>query len=145
MPASSTRNTSVGGQFGVGIFAGIQRNTPVFIMEYPDSEGLHAFLFCLGLSGRKEDGKIETATLEGRQKKQLDNKAKQQLCTCIRLCCTFRCCQYTTTTWKCLIFTFYGGRKHCEDEMFPLFLNFLGIQLLKRGHLHYFDKVSELE
>ena len=68
MPASRTRNTSVGGQFSFGIFAGIQRNTPVFIMEYPDSKGLHAFLFCLGLSGRKEDGKIEIATLEERQK-----------------------------------------------------------------------------
>ena len=97
MPASHTRNTSVGVQFGFGIFAGIQRNTPVFIMEYPDSKGLHAFLFCLGLGGLKEDGKIETATVEGRQKKQLVNKAKQQLCTCIKLCCTFRCCQYTTT------------------------------------------------
>ena len=69
MPASRTRNTSVGVQFGFGIFAGIQRNTPVFIMEFPDSKGLHAFLFCLWLSGLKEDGKIETATVEGRQKK----------------------------------------------------------------------------
>ena len=64
VPALSTRNTSVGGQFRFGIFAGIQRNTPVFVMEYPDSKGLHALLFCLGLSGSKEDGKIETATLE---------------------------------------------------------------------------------
>ena len=81
MPASSTRKTSVGGQLGFGIFAGIQRNTPVFIMEYPDSKGLHAFLFCLGLSERKEDGKIETATLEERQKgnwsiKQNNNYAR---------------------------------------------------------------------
>ena len=53
MHASSTRNTSVGGQFGFGIVGGIQRNTPVFIMEYPDSKALHALLFCFGLSGRK--------------------------------------------------------------------------------------------
>ena len=46
MPASRTRNSSVGGQFGFGIFAGIQGNTPVFIMEYPeDSKELHALLF----------------------------------------------------------------------------------------------------
>ena len=81
MPASRTRNTSVGGQFGFGIFEGIQRNTPVFIMEYPDSKALHTLLFCFGLSGRKEDGKIETATLEERQKsswsiKQNNNSAR---------------------------------------------------------------------
>ena len=67
MPASRARNTSIGGQFGFGIFVGIQRNTPVFIMVYPDSKALHALLFCFGF-GRKEDGKIETATLEERQK-----------------------------------------------------------------------------
>ena len=81
MPASRTRNTSVDGQFGFGIVGGIQRNTPVFIMEYPDSKALHALLFCFGLSGRKEDGKIETATLEERQKsnwliKQNNNSAR---------------------------------------------------------------------
>ena len=81
MPASHTRNTSVGVQFGFGIFAGIQRDTPVFIMEYPDSKGQHAFLFCLGLSGRKEDGKIETPTLERLKKsnwsiKQNNNSAR---------------------------------------------------------------------
>ena len=81
MPASRTRNTSVGGQFGFVIFEGIQRNTPVFIMEYPDSKTLHTLLFCFGLSGRKEDGKIETATLEERQKsswsiKQNNNSAR---------------------------------------------------------------------
>ena len=81
MPASRTRNTSVGGQFGFGIVRGIQRNTPVFIMEYLDSKALHALLFCFGLTGRKEDGKIETATLEERQKsnwsiKQNNNSAR---------------------------------------------------------------------
>ena len=33
-------------------------------------------------------------------------KAKQQLCTCITLFCTFLCRQCTTTTWKCLISRF---------------------------------------
>ena len=33
-------------------------------------------------------------------------KAKQQLCTCITLFCTFLCRQCTITTWKCLISRF---------------------------------------
>ena len=83
MPASRTRNTSIGEQFGFGIFVGIQRNTPVFIMVYPDSKALHALLFCFRF-GRKEDGKIETATLEERQKsnwsiKQNNNFARAQV------------------------------------------------------------------
>ena len=46
-----------------------------------DSKALHASLFCFGLSGRKEDGKMETATLEKRQKsnwsiKQNNNSAR---------------------------------------------------------------------
>ena len=32
--------------------------------------------------------------------------AKQQLCTCIKLICTFLCRHCTTTTWKCLISCF---------------------------------------
>ena len=36
-------------------------------MVYPDSKALHALLFCFGF-GREEDDKIETATLEERQK-----------------------------------------------------------------------------
>ena len=37
--------------------------------------------------------------------------AKQQLCTCITLFCTFLCRRCTTTTWKCLISRFvrYGN------------------------------------
>ena len=38
-----------------------------------------------------------------RQKSNWFRSAKQQLCTCIMLFCTFLCRQCTTTTWNCLI------------------------------------------
>ena len=38
-----------------------------------------------------------------RQKSNWFRLAKQQLCTCITLFCTFLCRQCTTTTWNCLI------------------------------------------
>ena len=48
VPASRTRHTSVGEQFGFGIVGGIQRNTPVFIMEYLDSL---RYMLCCFASG----------------------------------------------------------------------------------------------
>ena len=42
----------------------------------------------------------------GRQKSSWFWLAKQQLCTCITLFCTFLCRHCTTTTWKCLISRF---------------------------------------
>ena len=48
MPASRTRNTSVGGQFGFGIFEGIQRNTPVFIMNIQTPR---RYILCYFVSG----------------------------------------------------------------------------------------------
>ena len=41
-----------------------------------------------------------------RQKSNRFKLAKQQLCTCITLFCTFLCRHCTTTTWKCLISRF---------------------------------------
>ena len=41
-----------------------------------------------------------------RQKINRFRLAKQQLCTCITLFCTFPCRHYTTTTWNCLISRF---------------------------------------
>ena len=72
-----------------------------------------------------------------RQNKARFRLAKQQLCTCITLFCTFLCRHCTTTTWKCLIsrlvedvntkqrlcFSFpelryplseFNSRKHCQ-------------------------------
>ena len=41
-----------------------------------------------------------------RRKSNRFRLAKQQLCTCIKLLCTFLCRHCTTTTWKCLISRF---------------------------------------
>ena len=41
-----------------------------------------------------------------RQQSNRFKLAKQQLCTCITLFCTFLCRRCTTTTWKCLISLF---------------------------------------
>ena len=73
-----------------------------------------------------------------RQKSKRFRLAKQQLCTCIPLFCTFLCRHCTTTTWKCLISPFvehvntrqrlsssfpelrcnlleFNSRKNCQD------------------------------
>ena len=72
--------------------------------------------------------------------------AKQQLCMCITLFCTFLCRYCTTTTRKCLISRFM-------EDVNKLLWNFLshselgygfsGIQLQESSST--FDKVSELE
>ena len=46
-----------------------------------------------------------------RQKSNWFRLAKQQLCTCITLFCTFLCRRCTTTTWKCLISRFVENVK----------------------------------
>ena len=59
-----------------------------------------------------------------RQKSNWFRFAKQQLCTCITLFCTFLCRHCTTTTWKCLISRFVE-LTGTQDNNFPfLFLNF---------------------
>ena len=59
------------------------------------------------------------------RKQQKSNRfslAKQQLCTCITLFCTFLCRRCTTTTWKCPISRFVedgpGGREHKATTFF---------------------------
>ena len=46
-----------------------------------------------------------------RQKSNWFRLAKQQLCTCITLFCTFLCRHCTTTTWKCLMSRFVEDLK----------------------------------
>ena len=53
-----------------------------------DSKVLLASLFCFGWCGCKKGGKTETATVDRTLKKQLVNKAKQQLYTYITLFCS---------------------------------------------------------
>ena len=53
----------------------------------------------------------------GRQKSNRFYYAKQQLCTCITLFCTFLYRPCTTTTWKCNS-KFYGGRKQATTNLF---------------------------
>ena len=85
-----------------------------------DSKALHASLFCFGLSGRKEMVRWRQQPSKNvKKKKQSVNKAKQQLCTCITLFCTFRCRHRTTATCKCVISTFHGGRKQAKTKFSP--------------------------
>ena len=44
--------------------------------------------------------------------------AKQQLCTCIMLFCTFLCCHCMTTAWKCLISRFVKDRNTRQQLSF---------------------------
>ena len=46
--------------------------------------------------------------------------AKQQLCSCITLFCTFLCRSCTTTTWKCLLSRFVEDREHKKRKFFLL-------------------------
>ena len=56
-----------------------------------------------------------------RQKGNRFRSAKQQLCTCITLFCTFLCRRCTTTTWKCLISRFVedGNTRQQLSFSFP--------------------------
>ena len=56
-----------------------------------------------------------------RQKSNRFRLAKQQLCTCITLFCTFLCRRCTTTTWKCLISRFVedGNTRQRLSFSFP--------------------------
>ena len=57
-----------------------------------------------------------------RQKSNRFRQAKQQLCTCITLFCTFLCLRCTTATWNCLKIL---SRTETKDSNFLfLFLNF---------------------
>ena len=56
-----------------------------------------------------------------RQKSNRFRQAKQQLCTCITLFCTFLCRRCTTTTWNCLISRFVedGNKRQQLSFSFP--------------------------
>ena len=55
------------------------------------------------------------------QKSNRLRQAKQQLCTCITLFCTFLCRRCTTTTWNCLISRFVedGNKRQQLSFSFP--------------------------
>ena len=55
------------------------------------------------------------------QKSNRFRQAKQQLCTCITLFCTFLCRRCTTTTWNCLIWRFVedGSKRQQLSFSFP--------------------------
>ena len=55
-----------------------------------------------------------------RQKSDRFRQAKQQLCTCITLFCTFLCHRCTTTTWNCLISRFVGDGNKRQQLSFSL-------------------------
>ena len=55
-----------------------------------------------------------------RQKRNGFRSAKQQLCTCITLFCTFLCRHCTTTTWKCLISRFVEDGNTRQQLSFSL-------------------------
>ena len=59
-----------------------------------------------------------------RQKSNRIRLAKQQLCTCITLFCTFLCRRCTTTTWKCLFSRFVEDGRTQDNNFLFLFLNF---------------------
>ena len=58
----------------------------------------------------------------GRQKSNRLRLAKQQLCTCITLFCTFLCRHCTTTTWNFLISRFLE-KVNSRQRLLFLFLN----------------------
>ena len=63
-------------------------------------------LFCRSHWRRRRSGELKQRPRQRqreRQKRKRFRLAKQQLCTCIMLCCTFVCRHCTTTTWNCLI------------------------------------------
>ena len=56
-----------------------------------------------------------------RQQRNRFRLAKQQLCTCITLFCTFLCRRCTTRTWKCVISRFVedGNTRQQQSFSFP--------------------------
>ena len=64
-----------------------------------------------------------------RQKSSWFRLAKQHLCTCITLFCTFPRRHCTTTMWKCLNFTFCREREHKTTTFF--FFSWTSIQYFR--------------
>ena len=81
-----------------------------------------------------------------RRKSKRFRLAKQQLCMCITLLCTFLCRHCTTTTWKCLISRFVENANTRQQLYFSfaeLWYSNFRIQLQKK--LPTFDKLDEME
>ena len=82
-----------------------------------------------------------------RQKSIRFRLAKQQLCTCITLFCTFPY-RHCTTSYDVRLpnFTFYGGQEHMTTNFFFFLwtqIQSFGIKLLKKSPT--FDKLKELQ
>ena len=70
-----------------------------------------------------------------RQKSNRFRLAKQQLCTCITLFCTYLCRRYMTSTWKCLISGFVeegNRRQQLQSNLRSRCLEVVGAR--KNGH-----------
>ena len=82
-----------------------------------------------------------------RQKSNRCRFAKQQLCTCITLFCTFLCRHCTTTKWKCLI-SLFGENENTRERLCFFFsltsTRSYSIQLQK-NLATWFDKLNEVE
>ena len=82
-----------------------------------------------------------------RKKSNRFRLAKQQLCTCITLFCTFLCRRCTTTTWKCLISRLVedGNTRQQLSFSFPeLWYSPLEFNS-KNWHLPTVDELKEME
>ena len=81
-----------------------------------------------------------------RQKSNRFRLAKQQLCTCITLFCTFLCRHCTTTTWKCLISRFVENANTRQQLYFSFAeLWYSLLEFNSRKKLPTFDELNEME
>ena len=81
-----------------------------------------------------------------RQKSTRFRLAKQQLCTCIKLLCTFPCRHCTTTTWKCLISRFVENANTRQQLYFSFAeLWYSLLEFNSRKKLPTFDELNEME
>ena len=75
----------------------------------PLKTALSVYLRVMSGSWTVKLGSLSQRRLRRQREQQKSDRfrlAKQQLCTCIKLICTFLCRHCTTTTWKCLISCF---------------------------------------
>ena len=81
-----------------------------------------------------------------RQKSDRFRQAKQLLCTCITLFCTFLCRCCTTTTWNCLISRFVedGNKFQQLSFSFPE-LWCSPLEFNSEKHLPTFDELNKME
>ena len=81
-----------------------------------------------------------------RRKSNRFRLAKQQLCTFIKLLCTFLCRHCTTTTWKCLISRFVENANTRQQLYFSFAeLWYSLLEFNSRKKLPTFDELNEME